>query len=238
MIQTIYCYYYTAHSATWEPDAAVYPFEDTPQDILATIRPLEPVSWGAVPLALRITFPDGTCHALRLTVRRRRLPRDEGQVLAPDGSPVYPRVTGSQSHHCFWCYTSAHTCRPVAWLLPVKAGLCLRFRRNTQRVLRLTLPATGTAPLEQAGYTVELLPKLAFFTLWDRPPSSGLIRPPARNDAEGGLPSGGPSLPEPADPPEEMGDFLRRPAEAPELMGGGAGPAAPSPGRRGRPGFH
>ena len=84
MIQTIYCYYYTAHS----PDAEVYPFDDRPQDILATIRLLEPVSWGPVPLALCITFPDATCHALRLTLRRRRLPRAEGQVLAPDGSPV------------------------------------------------------------------------------------------------------------------------------------------------------
>ena len=155
MIQTIYSYYYTAHSTTWELDAAVYPFDDRPQDILDTIRPLEPVSWGSVPLALRITFPDATCHALRLTLRRRRLPRDEGPVLAPDGSPVYPKVTGSQA-------------------------------RNTQRVLRLTLPTTGTAPLEQDGFIVELLPKLAFFTLWDRPPSTGLVRNPPCDDAAGG----------------------------------------------------
>ena len=91
------------------------------------------------------------------------------------GSPVYPEVTGSQALHCFWCYSSAHTCRPVAWLLPVKAGLCLHFQRNTQRVHRLILPTSGTAPLERDGFTVELLPKLAFFTLWDRPPSSGLV---------------------------------------------------------------
>ena len=76
-------------------------------------------------------------------------------------------------------------------------------------MLRLTLPSTGTAPLEQDGYTVELLPKLAFFTLWDRPPSSGLVRSPARDAPAGGLPSGGPPLP--------------------ELMGGGAGPAVLSP---------
>ena len=186
MIQTIYCYYYTAHSTTWELDAAVYPFDNRPQDILDTIRPLEPVSWGSVPLALRITFTDATCHALRLTLRRRRLPHDEGPALAPDGSPVYPKVTGSQALHCFWCYTSAHTCRPIAWLLPSKAGLRLRFRRNTQRVLRLTLPTTGTAPLEQDGFIVELLPKLAFFTLWDRPPSTGLVRNPPCDDAAGG----------------------------------------------------
>ena len=78
----------------------------------------------------------------------------------------YPRVTGSEALYCFWCYTSAHTCRPIAWLLPIKEALCLRFRRNTQRVLRLRLPSTGTAPLEQDGFVVELLPKLAFF--WPR----------------------------------------------------------------------
>ena len=143
MVQTVYCYYYTAHSTTWEPGTEVYPFDDRPQDLLATIRLFEPVSWGPVPLALRITFPDATCHALRLTLRRRRLPHPEEQVLTPDGSPVYPRVTGSEAPYCFWCYTSAHTCRPVAWLLPFKGGLCLRFRRNTQCVLRLRLPSTG-----------------------------------------------------------------------------------------------
>ena len=75
-------------------------------------------------------------------------------------SPVYPRVTESQAAHSFWSYTSAHTCRPIAWLLPVRARLYLRFRRNTQSVLRLALPSSGAA-----GYKVELLPKLAFFAL-------------------------------------------------------------------------
>ena len=55
-----------------------------------TIRPLDPVSWSSVPLALRITFPDASSHALRLTLRRRRLPHGE-QQFAPDGSPVYPK---------------------------------------------------------------------------------------------------------------------------------------------------
>ena len=156
-----------------------------------TVRPLEPVSWSSVPLALRITFLDASSHALRLTLRRRRLPHGE-QQFAPDGSPVYPKVTQSQALHCFWCYTSAHTCRPVAWLLPVKAGLCLRFRRNTQRVLRLILPTSGTDPLEQDGFTVELLPKLAFFTIWDRPPSDGLAGDGMRDSSAGRLPIGGP----------------------------------------------
>ena len=148
MVQTVYCYYFTAHSTAWAL-TEVYPFEEKPQHIMDTIRPLEPVSWSSVPLALRITFPDASSHALRLTLWRRRLPHG-AQQFGPDGSPVYPKVTGSDALHCFWCYTSAHTCRPIAWLLPVKAGLCLRFQRNTQR---------------------------AFFTLWDRPPFF-LIRAP------------------------------------------------------------
>ena len=214
MVQTVYCYYFTAHSATCALDTEVYPFEDKPQHIMDTIRPLEPVSWSSVPLALRITFPDASSHALRLTLRRRRLPHG-AQQFAPDGSPVYPKVTGSDALHCFWCYTSAHTCRPIAWLLPVKTGLCPRFRRNTQRVLRLILPTSGTDPLEQDGFMVELLPKLAFFTLWDRPPSAGLARGGTRDSSEGRLPIGGPI-------PAET-------AESPEPMGGGAGPAVLSP---------
>ena len=57
MVQTIYCYYFTAHSTAWEPDTVVYPFEDRPQHIMDTIRPLEPVTWSSVPLALRIHLP-------------------------------------------------------------------------------------------------------------------------------------------------------------------------------------
>ena len=84
---------------------------------------------------------------------------------------------------------SAHTCRPIAWLL-------------RQCVLRLRLPSTGIAPLVQHGFVVKLLPKLAFFTLWDRPPSSGLVRSPTTEDPEGGLPGGGPPPSEAMDSPE------------------------------------
>ena len=60
MVQTVYCYYFTAHSTTWTLDPEVYPFEDKPQHIMDTIRPLEPVTWASAPLALRITFPKGS----------------------------------------------------------------------------------------------------------------------------------------------------------------------------------
>ena len=163
---------------------------------------------SSAPLALRITFPDASRHALHLTLRRRRLPHGE-QQHTPDGSPVYPKVTKSQAPHCFWCYTSAHTCRPVAWLLPVKSGLWLRFRRNKQRVLRFILPTSGTDPLEQDGYTVELLPKLAFFTLLDRSPSDGLAGDGMRDSSAGRLPIGAPPPAESEDPPEPMGGGAR-----------------------------
>ena len=186
MVQTVCCYYFTAHSTTWTLDPEAYPFEDRPQHTLDTIRPLASITWASALLALRITFPDASSHALRLTLRRRQLPH--GEQFSPDGSSVHPKVTGIQAAHWFWCYTSAHTCRPIPWLLSVKAGLCLRFRRNTQRVLRLVLPTFGTDPLVQDGYTVELLPKLVFFTLWDRLPSDGLAGNGSHDSSVGRLP--------------------------------------------------
>ena len=82
------------------PLAGAQPPMARPQHIMDTIRPLEPVSWSSVPLALRITFPDASSHALRLTLRRRWLPHGV-QQFASDGSPVYPQVTGSDALHCF-----------------------------------------------------------------------------------------------------------------------------------------
>ena len=70
-------------------------------------------------------------------------------------------------------------------------------------MLWLTLRSTGAAPLEQDGFTVELLPKLAFFTLWDWPPSSGLVQSSAWDDPVSGLRSGGPPLPD-ADSPDAV----------------------------------
>ena len=62
MVQTVYCYYFTAHSTTWTLDPEAYPFEDRPHHILDTM-----CTWASAPLALRITFPDTSTHALRLT---------------------------------------------------------------------------------------------------------------------------------------------------------------------------
>ena len=44
MVQTVHCYNFTAHSTTtWTLDPEVYPFEDRPQHILDTTRPLKPI---------------------------------------------------------------------------------------------------------------------------------------------------------------------------------------------------
>ena len=124
---------FTAHSTTWDPE--IYPFDGTPQHILDTIRLLEPITWASVPLALRITFPDASTHALR----RRRLPHGEQMFIPLHGAKL----------------STASGATPAP----------SRFRRNTQSVLRLVLAFSGADLLVQDGYKVELLPKLAFFAL-------------------------------------------------------------------------
>ena len=154
-------------------------------------------------LALRTTFPDASTHALRLTLRRRRLPHGE-QIFTPDGSPVYPKDTGA-AHF----YTSAHTRRSTAWLLPVRGGLFLRFQRNTQT-------SGWRCPLVQDGYKVELLPKLAFFALLEGP-SPGVMPGACQLDGLGG------SSP-PADPASPVngrdpGDRLKRADGVQDVLG-------------------
>ena len=119
-----------------------------------------------MPLAIRLATDGGHTEDLRLTVGRRRLPHGP-QVRTASGTPIFPIVTGSQERHCYRSYTSARTHRPVAWLVPLQAGPCLRFPRATQTVRSLPLPTEGNAPVVHQGITVTLLPKLAFFTLWD-----------------------------------------------------------------------
>ena len=59
-------------------------------------------------------------------------------------------------------------------------------------MLRPILPTSGADPLVEDGYTVELLPKLAFFALWDGPPSAGLSGSGPRDSSVGRLPIGSP----------------------------------------------
>ena len=59
-------------------------------------------------------------------------------------------------------------------------------------------------PLVQDGYTVELLPKLGFFTL-GRPPSDGLASSGSQDSSGGRLPIGGPPPAEPVSPAEPSG---------------------------------
>ena len=56
--------------------------------------------------------------------------------------------------------------RPVAWYGTNSAGAFVRVCHTHPKV-RLRLPPQGTAEVHQAGYRLVLLPKLAFFALWD-----------------------------------------------------------------------
>ena len=87
----------------------------------------------------------------------------------------------------------------------LRAGLCLRFRRNTQSVLRLVLPTSGAGPLVQDGYTVEPLPKLAFFPLWDGPPLEDLPGNCQRDGSEARLPISSPPPADPVSPADPIG---------------------------------
>ena len=69
----------------------------------------------------------------------------------------------------------------------------------------------------QDGCTVELLPKLAFFALWDRPPSEGLSGIGPRDSSVGRLPIGSPPLLTPRALPSQWGPhrlMMLTPAEA------------------------
>ena len=70
--------------------------------------------------------------------------------------PSHTYTTGSDIFRCVW-RARQKSVTIVLSFLPVPAGLCLRFRRNTQSVLRLVLPTSGAGPLVEDGYTVELL---------------------------------------------------------------------------------
>lgn len=57
----------------------------------------------------------------------------------------------------------------LAWLLPVREGLCIRFRRGTQSVPAL-LPSKGDS------FIVEMLPKLASLRCGTAPRIAALLR--------------------------------------------------------------
>ena len=80
---------------------------------------------------------------------------------------------------------------------------------------RSVLPTSGADPLVQDGYMVELLPKLAFFTLWDRPPSDRLAGSGSQDSSVGRLPIGSPPPADPAIPAELIGGGSTPPVSRP-----------------------
>ena len=79
----------------------------------------------------------------------------------------------SQVHPCrlqyYWSYVSTRTARPVAWLTHDGTGLRFHLRRSYQSVRSFLLPTDGADAFRFRDLQVKLLPKVAFFALWDTP---------------------------------------------------------------------
>ena len=164
MVQAVLAYYFVAYCASWHLPEALPPLSPTPQDMMSRVRPLDAADWSEVPLAIQLEHPDGAVVLLRLTLKRRKLPHAAVDLRAP--TPVFPRVVGAGSRHFHWAFCSPLMKRPVAWYGTNSAGAFVRVCHTNPKV-RLRLPSQGTADVHQSGYRLVLLPKLAFFALWD-----------------------------------------------------------------------
>ena len=155
------------------------------------VRPLEAADWSEVPLAIQLEHPDGAVVLLRLTLKRRKLPHAAVDLRAP--TPVFPRVVGAGSRHFHWAFCSPLMKRPVAWYGTNSAGAFVRVCHTNPKV-RLRLPSQGTAEVHQSGYRLVLLPKLAFFALWDGVGEEYRVPRKPKAQPEVALPRGQPSL--------------------------------------------
>ena len=81
----------------------------------------------------------------------------------------YPKLLGSTRLHYYWSYVSSETARPLAWLTHDGPGLRFHLQRSHQGVRSFMLPLEGDEPCRYRDLEVRLLPKLAFFALWDTP---------------------------------------------------------------------
>ena len=164
LVQTTYAYCFTVHTADWQLPDAPFPLSLGSQDLFAALRPLEATSWAEVPLALQIENPEGRTVLLRLTLKRRKLPHPSFDPLSE--LPIYPRVTGPEANHCFWGYCGSCTNRTFGWYGTNQYGAFLRICNTTPKI-RLRLPHTGNEEVLQDGYRLVLLPKLAYYAMWD-----------------------------------------------------------------------
>ena len=187
LVQTVYAYYFAVHTSHWQLPEAPLPLTLGPQDLSAVLRPLEATSWADVPLALQIQNPEGRTVLLRLTLKRRKLPHPSFDPMSE--FPIYPRVTGAEANHCFWGYCGSRTNRTFAWYGTNQHGAFIRICNTTPKI-RLRLPHTGCEEVFQDGYRLVLLPKLAFYALWDGHGESFVVPRAATGVAEVALPIG------------------------------------------------
>ena len=89
-------------------------------------------------------------------------------LSCPNTQPMsYSKLLDSIRLYYYWSYVSSETERPVAWLMHDDLGLRFHLRRSHQGVRSFLLPMKGDELCRFRDFEVRLLPKLAFFALWD-----------------------------------------------------------------------
>ena len=101
--------------------------------------------------------------------------------------PIYPRVTGPEANHCFWGYCGSRTNRTFGWYGTNQYGAFVRICNTAPKI---RFPHTGNEEVLQDGYRLVLLPKLAFYAMWDGHGESFAVPRATRNSAEVALPIG------------------------------------------------
>ena len=179
LVQTTYAYYFSVHTAYWQLPDAPLPLSLGSQDVVNALRPLDATSWAEVPLALQIHTPQGRTVLLRLTLKRRKLPHPS---FDPESAlPIFPRATGPEANHCYWGYCGSRTDRTLGWYGTNQQGAFLRICHTTPKI-RLRLP--------HYGYRLILLPKLAYYAMWDGHGENFMVPRATFKGAEASLPSG------------------------------------------------
>ena len=186
-MQTTYAYYFSVHTAYWQLPDAPLPLSLGPQDVDDVLRPLGATSWAEVPLALQLHTPKGRTVLLRLTLKKRRLPHPSFDPKSD--LPIFPRATGPEANHCYWGYCGSRTNRTLGWYGTNQQGAFLQICHTVPKI-RLRLPHYGNEEVLQDGYRLILLPKLAYYAMWDGHGESFAVPRATPKGAEASLPSG------------------------------------------------
>ena len=182
LVQTTYAYYFTVHTAYWHfPDASL-PLSLGSQDLAAVLRPLDATSWAEVPLALQLETPEGRTVLLQLTFKRRRLPHPSFDPLSD--LPIFPEPPVPRPIIATGATAAPAQMAPSAGTAPI-----LRICHTTPKI-RLRLPHNGNEEVLQDGYRLVLLPKLAYYAMWDGHGERFAVPRATSKGAEASLPSG------------------------------------------------